>query len=307
MRMWFRRQNTSQRTGRPTKSDREAADRRAAASEEALAHGRLPAYVLERIRKQVQHELPWTSDLSVNEWSILRRYQLRPLGQVMGSSYYRIAYRTGPNYFTGSYDLTDQEQALYDGRAKALSRLQAEARAFGANAVVGVRIALRHAEEGSQLEFTAFGTAVRLEGFEASDEPVLCTVSGQDLIKLLEAGSLPVGLVAGVAVFYQYSTRRDMWQAGGYWNQEMPIFTESVYHVRRRAMNHIRSQLNALGAHGLLGQDTHLNVQEIEVERGENDRRVDHIVQFIVIGTAVMQLAHPLPLNIRLSLNLGSS
>ncbi len=302
--MWFGRSRSGKGNGSPDKSQLLNAKRRSELAEQALLQGKLPAYVTSRIEKQLNCELPWTSDLTVNEWFLLRGYGFESLGFVSGCSYYHISYQVGNGFFGGSYDMRDQEEALYAARESALNRLQEEARLLGANAVVGVRLQIQDTVEQHRMAFSAFGTAVRIHSLNQPNNPILCTVSGQKLVKLLSQGALPVGLAIGIGVFYQYSSQADMRQTRGFYNQEVPILTDSVYHVRRVAMNHMRSDLQRLDANGLLGQNTHFFVKELEVERGENDTRVDHIVQFMIVGTAVSDLTFALPLQVKTSVNL---
>ena len=80
----------------------------------------------------------FTSDLSVNEFLLVREAGFEPLGLVIGSSIYHIGYQ-----FTNS--MQNQEmgvltQALYQARELAMSRMEAEADQLGADGIVGVRI-----------------------------------------------------------------------------------------------------------------------------------------------------------------------
>ncbi len=299
--MWFGR---SQNSGLPDKSQMKEAKQRAEAAEQALLRGKLPLSVTTRIDRQLNDELPWTSDFTVNEWLLLRIYGFEALGFVSGSSCYHISYSGGSGFLSGSYDMENQEDVLYAARERALLRMEEEASLLGANAVVGVRLQLEESNESHQMAFSAFGTAVRIRNLVKTNKPIVCTVSGQEFVKLLAQGAMPIGMSMGIAVFYQYSSRTDMRQTRSFFNQEVPVFTEAIYHVQRRAMNHLHSNLNELNASGLLGDNTHFFVKEMEVERGENDTRIDHIVHFIVAGTAIHDLTYPLPLQVKTTLNL---
>lgn len=292
--MWFRRNSQNG----PSRDEKQAALDRAEQSEAALRQGRLPPYVMERIQRQRQQDLPWTSDLSVNEWALLRRYGFSPLGQVMGSSYYRFSYQiysqSGYRYFGGgSYFITEQENAIFDGWQSAISRMREEARLLGANAVVGVRGSAEPGGESGDVEFTVSGTAVCINGLSLPQQPVLCTVSGQDFVKLVSTGILPIGLVIGVGVFYQQSSRGDMWQSQGWYNREVPAFTDAVYQARHRATGHIGRQLRDLDATGFLAEGKEYHVEEVEVEYAENDSRVNHVVEFTLFGTAIAGKPQP--------------
>lgn len=256
---------------------------------DALTRGKIPPYIEERIRNQLQGQVPWTSDLSVNEWLLLRQYGLRPLGMVMGSSVYHI--RFSASNYSGTWasrSMSDIENALLNVRQLALQRMQEEARLLGAHAVVNVRLDSRLPDwESHQTEFTAFGTAVSLTGVAVPDEPLLCTVSALDFIKLLQSGSIPISVGLGVAAYYQYTTRKNQWQTNSWYNQEVPTFTDSVYEVRHLAMRHLKQQIQQHGGDGVLASDTYMRVYKVEVERGEDDEREDHVLEFVATGTII--------------------
>lgn len=275
----------------------------------ALARGQLPGYVRQRLDTQRTGALPWTSDLSVNEWLLMKNYKFRPLGLVMGSSYYHVGYSKAN--FSGSWgsgEVRSISNALYQGRHLALTRMSQEAKELGANAVVGVRLETKMPSyAGHETEFVAIGTAVAMEGLAPSANPVLCTVSGQDLAKLLAAGAIPVSLALGVSVYYQYTTARDTWREQSWSNQEMPMFTESVYQTRHTAMRNMIHEAVQAGGSGVLAHETKLHVYEVEVERGENDKRTDHILEFVSIGTVVSSTRQVPPLDIETVLSLSSN
>jgi len=307
--LWFRKQPA---TGPSREQMREMAAQQAARAEEtqaALENGQLPPYVRERILSQKGQQLPWTSDLTVNEWALCKSYGLQPLGQVMGSSYYKIAYSVQSSFGTyGSFQMVEQERAVLAGRARALSRLQDEAALLGANAVVGVRVRIyRPPVEGQEMEFSAFGTAVKVAGLPLPNTPVLCTTNAQSLVKLMESGAFPVGLAIGVCVQYQYTSRDDMWQVRSWNNQEMRNWTQASNVVRMEALQRMMQQAKAIGASGVLAHDTAFSVMDVEVERGQNDRRIDHVLQFVSIGTAVMAKRQPTSVGIDVVIDAGKN
>ncbi len=294
-------------SGRPRRLAVDDGAARARETEAALTSGRLPGRVLERMEREKKGDLPWTSDLSVNEWHLLRPFGFRPLGLVMGSSYYHIGF-TAQNragmWFSG--DVTEVERAMLDVRRQALQRMSMEAEALGANAVVGVRLELKEPDYGShEVEFTAFGTAVVLDGEPVPKSPVLCTVDGASFVKLLRAGSIPIGLAMGVCVYYQASSRQDMWQVRSWVNQEIPAYTDAVYQTRNRAVRNMWREASALGASGVLAHETKLSVRDVEVERGEGDDRLDHIVEFFTMGTAVQSTVVPAKFTPKLTIDAG--
>lgn len=108
--------------------------------------------------------LPFTSDLSGQDfWTLLQSGQ-RPLALVLGNCVYHVAHRgmlqtiatTGRNV-----ELPNFTQALYTARELAMERMQVEARNVGATGVVGVQITEKsHVWGHHAIEFFAVGTAV---------------------------------------------------------------------------------------------------------------------------------------------------
>lgn len=282
-----------------------------------LENGRLPRYVHDRIEKQNSGNLPWTSNLSISDWALLKAMKFRPLGMVMGCAHYHLrlsinnyvnagqnGYRLGPgnanysrlnNYvFDSSQELIEVENAIHHVCDLALERLKQEAKLMGAHAVVDVKIKSILPREGShQIEYSAYGTAITLENKPLPEEPVLCTCSVTDFIKLLAAGSMPVGIGLGVGVWFKYTNVNETYQQG-FWagNTEITGFTEAVFHVRNLALKHLHSAISRQNANGVLAHQTQFELMRVE---GEGNRK-NHLLQFVCLGTIVEEvgpLQHP--------------
>ena len=119
----------------------------------------LPTHARERL-VEMRSKRFFTSDLSVNEFLLVKEAGFDPLGLVMGSSIYHIGSqlaRWGKNA-----EMQKLTQALYDARELAMSRMQAEAEALHAEGIVGVQLRQHsHTWGGHTTEFFAIGTAVR--------------------------------------------------------------------------------------------------------------------------------------------------
>jgi len=101
----------------------------------------------------------FTSDLSVNEFLLVREAGFRPLGLVLGSSIYHVGLQVGR--WGRNQELDVLSQAMYHARELAMTRMEAEAQALGADGVVGVRLDVEMKEFGADIaEFIAVGTAV---------------------------------------------------------------------------------------------------------------------------------------------------
>src|SRR4051812_31176995 len=162
----------------------------------------LPQHARERLAAMRQHRF-FTSDLSVNEFLLVKEVGFHPLGLVMGSSIFHIGYQ--PIRVGVSEELTTLTQALYASRELAMVRMEEEADALGADGIVAVRLTLAvHAWGSNVIEFLAIGTAVKNEGTQnfraANGKPFTSDLSGQDFWTLLHAGYRPVGFVMGNCV-----------------------------------------------------------------------------------------------------------
>ncbi|MGX7680916.1 heavy metal-binding domain-containing protein [Jatrophihabitans sp. DSM 45814] len=229
----------------------------------------------------------FTSDLSVNEFLLVREAGFRPLGLVMGSSIYHIGAQFSS--FNQSMELGVLTQAMYHARELAMGRMRAEAFALGADGIVGVRLKVLGVQFGEHIaEFTAIGTAVKAEqdnqargGWrDSSGGPFTSDLSGQDFWTLIEAGYAPLGMVMGTCVYHMAQQgMRQMWRNMGQ-NAEIPQYTQGIYDARELAMGRMQAEARGHGAEGIVG------VQLTE----QNHIWGYHTTEFFAIGTAVRPL-----------------
>src|SRR5258708_4313076 len=110
------------------------------------------------------HNMPFTSDLSGQDFWTLLRAGYRPVGMVMGNCVYHVS-RQGLGQWFGqigrNVEMTNYTQALYDARELSMERMQTEAVSLKAEGIVGAQIVERSHGWGSHIiEFFAVGTAV---------------------------------------------------------------------------------------------------------------------------------------------------
>jgi uncharacterized protein YbjQ (UPF0145 family) len=100
----------------------------------------LPTHARERLAEMRTKRL-FTSDLSVNEFLLVKEAGFDPLGLVMGSSIYQIAPQI-PRLSSDSpgCELVEMTRALYHARELAMTRMEQEAEALGADGIVGMRL-----------------------------------------------------------------------------------------------------------------------------------------------------------------------
>ncbi len=147
----------------------------------------------------------FTSDLSVNEFLLVKEAGFEPLGLVVGSSIYHIGIQMAS--WKKSQELTVLSEAMYGARQLAMTRMEEEADQLGADGIVGVRLDIGRYEWGQDMaEFIAIGTAVKhREGAlhrAPNGRPFTSDLSGQDFWTLLRTGHRPVGMVMGSCVYH---------------------------------------------------------------------------------------------------------
>lgn len=225
----------------------------------------------------------FTSDLSVNEFLLVREAGFRPLGLVLGSSIYHVGFQVGR--WSKNMELETLTQAMYHARELAMTRMEAEADLLGADGIVGVRLDIEFKEFGSDLaEFVAVGTAVKADegsGWRNNEnKPFTSDLSGQDFWTLIQAGYAPLGMVMGSCVYHIAHQR--FWNAMGNVGQnvEIPQFTEALYDARELAMSRMQAEAERLAAEGIVG------VQLLSLPH----RWGGHTTEFFAIGTAVRPL-----------------
>ena len=249
----------------------------------------VPAHALERLERMKGSGF-FTSDLSVNEFLLVKEAGFEPLGLVIGSSIYHVGIQYGS--WRQNQELDVLSQAMYHARDLAMTRMEEEADQLGADGVVGVRLDVsRHEWGGDLAEFIAVGTAVRhRDGVlhrANNGRPFTSDLTGQDFYTLLSAGYRPLGLVMGTCVYHVAHQGLGGWFKRIGRNAEMPNFTQALYDARELAMERMQYEAVALQSEGIVG------VQLTEGSHGWDS----HVIEYFAIGTAVMPTSddHTIP------------
>ena len=223
----------------------------------------------------------FTSDLSVNEFLLVKESGFEPVGLVLGSSIYHIGFQQAG--WNQNQEMGVLTQAMYHARELAMTRMEEEADQLGADGIVGVRLDIGRYEWGADLaEFIAVGTAVKHRGGELhrapNGRPFTSDMSGQDFATLLRAGYRPAGLVMGNCVYHvaRQGMLASLKQVGR--NVEMPNFTQALYEARELAMERMQTEADELQSEGIVG------ARIIERSHGWGS----HVIEFFAIGTAVV-------------------
>ncbi len=207
-----------------------------------------------------------------------------------------------PHYYSGmdhrSFGENFEQRWVSDvwsqGFNTAFTRMIEEAEAAGAHGIVGVVDTVSSLIDRSIREFHVYGTAVAVEGAPRPSSIWSTYLAGQRLAKLVEAGFMPVSVVASIAsvrVWAVCVTQALM--AGGYqtggWSAptgEITQVSDAQMQVRRLVRDHVKSQI---GADTLHGADLAAAWRDI----GEGD----YELQAVLRGTRVRRArpADPLP------------
>ncbi|MCW3040060.1 MAG: hypothetical protein JWM31_1965 [Solirubrobacterales bacterium] len=262
-----------------------------------LAAGGIPVAAEQRLAELAAGSTGFTSNLSVGDFALTRLEGIRPICQVMGSSVYKVGWRSypwGSSYGSGSItELTTLSAAWNEARRLALGRLAEEARVSGGHAVVDVTFTTRsHAFLSDEIEIVVIGTAVHLPEGGREGPPVLTDLSMPDFVLLRRAGYVPVGVATASAVFYVLASTETRRMTTGWQrlqpNREIPDFTQGVYTARETALGRVNEQAQAMGAHGLVGVQIDHKVEIREYEQNDTSRE-DLIVTMHVLGTGIYQ------------------
>ena len=243
----------------------------------------LPKDALRRLGELTGKDALFTSDLSVNEFLLVKEAGFHPRGLVVGSSIYHIGFSA--RGWSSSREVGNLTQAMYAARELAMARMEEEAAVLGADGIVGVRLDVGFYEWGrGTAEFIALGTAVSAEDGgnwkTPEGKPFTSDLSGQDFWTLLQSGHAPLGLVLGTCVYHV--AHQGMFQAMGNvgQNKEMPNFTQALYEARELAMERMQDEARKLNAEGIVG----VQIQEKSHVWGS------HTIEFFALGTAVRRL-----------------
>jgi uncharacterized protein YbjQ (UPF0145 family) len=232
----------------------------------------------------------FTSDLSVNEFILIREAGFDPVGLVMGSSIYHIGFQ-----FSGLLQNQEMDvltQAMYHARELAMTRMEEEAEVLGADGIVGVRLDVNRYDWGEGLaEFIAIGTAIRHREGEhyrtSKNRPFTSDLSGQDFWTLLRAGYRPVSLVMGTCVYHvaHQGLLKSLKQVGR--NVEMENYTQALYDARELALSRMQAEAEDESADGIVG------AQVKESSHGWGS----HVIEYFAVGTAVCAISenHQIP------------
>lgn len=163
-------------------------------------------------------------------------------------------------------------------RHLAIERIQADARAHGANCVVGIRTSIIPFQ-GMQ-EMVMVGTSSRHEGYDASfdESPATSDLTCEETWNMVHLGYLPIRLVLGCSIYSIGFVGGIAAAFKSLARGEISEMTKLVYEARENALHHIAEDAAACGADKVVGIKTYV----YSLGAG--------IIEFLAIGTAVKKV-----------------
>ena len=162
-------------------------------------------------------------------------------------------------------------------RHLALNRIKAEAKALGANAVIGVETSIMPLL-GVQ-EMMMIGTASTHEALKGSEgDPVTCDMTNEELWNMVNLGYMPIRLVMGVSVYSLGFSGGIMASLKSLMGGQVTGLTEVLYEAREKALERVERDAEACGADEVVGVKTRV----YDLGGG--------LVEFMVIGTAIRKV-----------------
>ncbi len=157
-------------------------------------------------------------------------------------------------------------------RHLALDRITAEARAAGANAVVGIETRIMPFK--GIHEMLMVGTAATHPGLPGGQEPVTSDLTAEEMWNLASLGYMPQKLVLGTAVYSLGLVGGIKAMFKSLSRGEISDLTSLIYDAREHAIGIIKDEANAIGADDVVGIRTHIH-------------EMGGLIEFMAIGTAV--------------------
>ena len=211
----------------------------------------LPQSALNRLQGSGSGKRLFSGNILPRDLLNLRQQGFKPQGLVFGASVYSLS------TWNASYMSMGELTYLTDGYGEAfynaLTRLEEEASALGADGVIdAVPIFTALAGEGL-IEVRIFGTAIEHSSnsnfTNQRGKPFVTHLSAAEFCGIYRQGYIPTGLCYGFGnVPSGYSLGAGSWS-----NMEEPYITQSIYKARNLAMTRAVQWAEANGATGIVG------------------------------------------------------
>jgi uncharacterized protein YbjQ (UPF0145 family) len=174
-------------------------------------------------------------------------------------------------------EVKEFSQVFNKTRHLALERIAAEAKAVGANAVLGIRTTIAPFS-GSQ-EMIMIGTASHHPNLppEFAENPITSDLTNQEMWNVIRHGYCPIRLVLGVSVYSLGVVNSFTSFFKAFSTGEIPEMTSLIYDARENAVANLGRDAEAAGADEVVGVRTYI-------------KHYNGMVEFMAIGTAVKKI-----------------
>jgi uncharacterized protein YbjQ (UPF0145 family) len=205
----------------------------------------------------------------------------KPLRFVFGNVAYSIGVGGG---FLGSLrslgrgEIHEYSEVFNRTRHLALQRISADAKAAGANSVVGIETAIIPFQ-GMQ-EMVMIGTASHHPALppQYNQNPVTSDLTNEEMWNMIHIGYMPIQLVLGVSVYSLGLIGGITSMLKGFVRGEISELTSLIYEARENAIELIKKDAAACGADDVMGVKTYV------YQLGSG------IIEFMALGTAVKRM-----------------
>ena len=205
----------------------------------------------------------------------------RPIAHVFGN----IAYMTGfGGGITGALktmvrgEITEYSDIFNRTRHAALDRIVAQAKAVGANAVVGIRTQIMFWHGTHEMLMT--GTAALNPALPPAHgaSPDTSDLTAEELWAMTQLGYAPMKLLISASIYSLGAVGGFKAAFKAFTRGEISDLTSLIHDAREVAIGRLKSEADALGAAEVVGVKTYI------AEVGGN------LVEFLAIGTAVKRI-----------------
>ncbi len=205
----------------------------------------------------------------------------RPIKFVFGNVAYSIGIGGGIMGALKSLargEVHQYSQIFNETRHHALDRIQGEARAAGANSVVGIQTSI--IPFGGMQEMVMIGTASHHNALpgQYNATPITSDLTNEEMWNLIHMGYMPIQLVLGVSVYSLGFVGGVTAFLKSFSRGEIEELTTLIYEARENAIARIAQDATACGADDVVGIKTYV----YQLGGG--------IIEFMAMGTAVKRM-----------------
>ena len=205
-----------------------------------------------------------------------------PMGHAFGNIAYSVGVGRG---FTGALktmvrgEIREYSDIFNHTRHAALERLVGDAKTYGANSVVGIRVNISKFHGMHEMFLT--GTAARHVALDGAQAAQMATsdLTGEEMWAMASMGYAPVKMLISTSVYSLGLVGSIKSMFKGFVRGEISDLTTLVYDARENVFARIHEEAAAVGADKVVG------IKTFVLELGSG------LVEFVAVGTAIRKVA----------------